>query len=233
MKNIIGSGLIAEQLINHESRLNDKNIYFASGVANSNITDPDQFIREINMFQEVSSKLTSNETIVYFSSLGIFDTYRKTLPYFVHKKFMETLVARHPKFCIVRLGEIVAKSRKNPTLTNYFFFNLKKNEPTLIYSNARRFLTDIDTLMAFLIQNQNALNSLKTINLVPAYSFSPLSIYLEMAKMLSRTPNYSIVERNEYFEIPRANIHCIDEEKLKLGITKTQYLRQLLGKYYA
>lgn len=97
---------------------------FASGVSNSQETRESEYQRE----KDLLLKQDTGKRLVYFSSLSIFYTNPDTR-YTRHKKEMETLVKKNfPKYCIIRLGNIVGG--KNPhTLINFLKDKIEKGEP--------------------------------------------------------------------------------------------------------
>lgn len=116
MKNIIGKGDIASVLLKQ-----DKFLFFASGVSNSQETDEKEYQREIDLLFDQDREAH----IVYFGSLSIF--YSDTR-YTSHKKLMETLIKENFKhYTIVRIGNIVWGSNPN-TIINSFKNQVKNGE---------------------------------------------------------------------------------------------------------
>lgn len=229
---MIGNGAIAQQIQTKRDLLSEGNLYFASGVANSGNTTSEEFEREVKLFRKQASIHSADKTIVYFSSLGIFDLCRKTQPYFVHKKFMETLVQRCPNHCIIRLGELVGQTKNTATLTNYFYANLVNGRTTRLFTNALRAPTDIESLVSFLVRKQGEFGNLKVVNLVPPFLYSPVSIYLKLAQVIKASPKFRLDYRSEFFGIPTDNVYK-PEDLSSVFITKDRYLEELLAKYYA
>lgn len=232
MNSIIGNGAIAQQIQTKNHLLSQKNVYFASGVSNSSTTNLKDFEREVNLFKQYSQIHSTDKTLVYFSSLGIFDACRSSQPYFIHKKFMESLVQEFPYHCIVRLGELVGQSKNSSTLTNHFYSNLVAGKTTLLFVNALRALTDIESLVSFLVRKQEELGKLRVINLVPPFLYSPTKIYFKFAQITSIPPKYRLIYRDEFFAVPTDNVHR-PEEVSSSFVTEDQYLEALLVKYYA
>jgi hypothetical protein len=104
---ILGHGDIATALHDREDVT-----FFASGVSDSNTTDPEPYQRELQLLMSQPK----DKHLVYFSSLCIY--YSKT-EYARHKRIMENTVRNHfNSYTIVRIGNI--DWGKNPhTLINY------------------------------------------------------------------------------------------------------------------
>lgn len=127
---IIGDGDIASALQElPELASRDKWTLFASGVSNSQLTDPAEFRREIDLLAAQDNKTR----VVYFSSLSVF--YSNTA-YAKHKRSMEALVKKYFwRSTIVRLGNI--DWGVNPhTLINYL-----KAHPEAEIRDEYRFIT--------------------------------------------------------------------------------------------
>lgn len=105
---VIGHGDLAQVL---KLRDRDDLTYFASGVSNSQCTDEIEFYRE-----RLLLKTVSDNHIVYFSSLSIYD---KDSHYTRHKLQMEQLVKEKANiYTIIRLGNITWGDNPN-TIINY------------------------------------------------------------------------------------------------------------------
>lgn len=104
---IVGSGDIASILNDREGAL-----FFASGVSNSSNTNPEPFEREAKLLMSQPRNLC----LFYFSS---FSVYTHDTPYFIHKRFMESLVrAYFPNYNIIRISNIDWGNNPNTFLNN-------------------------------------------------------------------------------------------------------------------
>jgi len=128
-KEVIGSGDIASVLEPKEGFT-----YFASGVSNS------QEVRESEYQREKDLLLQQDPTqrLVYFGSLSIFYNDNR---YAQHKREMEELIQESfPKYCIVRIGNIVWGENPN-TIVNFFRNKVKQDEPVEV-RNVQRYVVD-------------------------------------------------------------------------------------------
>lgn len=109
---IVGNGDIA-------SALNDRfaAIFFASGVSNSQCTDPAEFEREKNKLNSyLLVNLAACRSVFYFSTISV---NLVNTPYTKHKKEMEALIRKGAKnYNIIRLGNISWGTNPN-TFVNY------------------------------------------------------------------------------------------------------------------
>ena len=136
---IIGNGDIASALKEAMRPADDKYIFFASGVSNSQETRKEEYEREFDllMAQDYSKHL------VYFSSLSIFYNDNQ---YTTHKILMEKVVkARFDRYTIVRLGNITWG--ENPhTIINFIRHKIKNNEEFEV-KDAYRYIIDKDEFL--------------------------------------------------------------------------------------
>lgn len=116
---IIGNGHIASAIENRKGFL-----FFASGVSDSSCNDYRQFEREVILLKQIYIPLSL--TIVYFSSINIFD---KDTPYYQHKMEMEARIRAYFKnYWIIRIGNIDWDTK--PTIFyNYLREKKRKGEP--------------------------------------------------------------------------------------------------------
>jgi hypothetical protein len=105
---IVGKGDIASVLPDRKDLM-----FFASGVSNSQETNPEAFKRE----RELLMKQDKFSHLVYFSTLSI---YAKESPYTKHKQLMEHLVKSFfQTYTIIRIGNITWGSNPNTFINNY------------------------------------------------------------------------------------------------------------------
>jgi hypothetical protein len=125
---IIGNGDLASVLKDKEGFC-----FFASGVSNSKEDREPEYRREKKLLLSQPRDLR----LVYFSSLRVFSLDDR---YTQHKKEMENLVKKFPKYCIVRLGNITWG--KNPHTLINFFRNQVKNKEALQIQDTFRYVID-------------------------------------------------------------------------------------------
>ena len=140
---IVGNGLLASAF--SKSNLNfDKFVIFASGVSNSNETDPSQFYREYNLLESVIRNI-GDKIFIYFSTCSISENTPK--PYTLHKLSIEDYIKKNvDKFLILRLPNIVGVTRNPYQLTNYIYNKISDNSEFIVYKNVQRNLIDVDDI---------------------------------------------------------------------------------------
>lgn len=129
-KNIIGNGDIASALPEQ-----DRLLFFASGVSNSQETRKSEYQREFDLLR---SQVGTDLRLVYFSSLSIF---YKDSRYTQHKRLMESVVKEcFPHYTIIRLGNITWGDNPH-TIINFFRNRLERGEPIEV-RDEYRYITD-------------------------------------------------------------------------------------------
>lgn len=118
---IEGNGDIAKALKDCMRPADDKYLFFASGVSNSQEKRESEYQREIDLLMSQNKDLH----LVYFSTLAMF--YSETR-YTHHKRNMEKIVATNfPHYTIIRLGNISWGDNPN-TIINYLRGKIERNE---------------------------------------------------------------------------------------------------------
>lgn len=131
---IIGSGDIASVLPERDDLL-----FFASGVSNSQETDPQAYQREVDLLLEQPT----DAHIVYFGSLAIF--YADT-PYTRHKRDMEaTIKENFENYTIFRIGNITWGDNPH-TLINHFQHQVDLGNPIEV-RDEERYVVDEDEFL--------------------------------------------------------------------------------------
>lgn len=116
-KNIVGHGDIASVLPEQ-----DRLLFFASGVSNSQETRESEYQREVDLLRQQDRR----RHLVYFSSLAVFYGDSR---YVEHKKLMESLVKkRFEGHTIVRVGNIAWGTNPH-TLINYLKHKIRTGQP--------------------------------------------------------------------------------------------------------
>lgn len=136
---IVGNGDVASTLKKLPQDIQDKFLFFASGVSNSQETRESEYSREENLLLSQDR----NSHIIYFSSLSVFYNSSR---YAKHKLKMERLVKTNfKKYTVVRLGNITWG--KNPyTFLNYFKNAKKEGKEVQVFDDYRYLLEEIEFL---------------------------------------------------------------------------------------
>lgn len=190
MARVIGSGFLGKAFL--KKKIKKKIVFFTSGVSNSLCTDTKEFNREKKKL--LNFNLKRNETLIYFSTCGIFDPTRNKKKYFKHKIKVEKLIKKKfKKFLILRLPELIGKSNNRKTLINYLYNNLLLNKKIYLFKNSKRNLIHINevvTITNYLIKNKI---ENQIINIANTRFVSPLYIVKILEKILKKKANFEII----------------------------------------
>ena len=137
---IVGSGLVARAFARRYAEDNDT-LVFASGVSNSGETDQAAFERERSMLLEHLDG--PQRRLVYFGSCNVVNDQEHS-PYFQHKRAMEALVTGSGKGTVLRLPQVVGRTRNPNTLTNFIRDCILQGRPLTVWTHAQRNLIDVD-----------------------------------------------------------------------------------------
>ena len=141
---IVGSGLVARAFAQRYAE-DDSTIIFASGVSNSNETDPEAFAREGSMI--TGYKAEGQKRLVYFGSSNVVNA-KEHSAYFQHKRAMEALVIGSGRGTVLRLPQVVGRTRNPNTLTNFLRDCILQERQLTLWTRAQRNLIDIDDVAA-------------------------------------------------------------------------------------
>jgi nucleoside-diphosphate-sugar epimerase len=146
---IIGNGMVANACRALSGWEND--ILYASGVSNSAEHRAELFEKEIDLINYYLTQLSPKGSFVYFSTTSIMDPSKSGSPYIKHKLIIESMLREKGiNHLIVRLPNLVGKSRNPHTLTNFFADSIKKGKQIRLIRNAVRHLIDADDLAGIL-----------------------------------------------------------------------------------
>ena len=224
-----GSGLLANTFRSFKD--NSDVIIFASGVSNSGCIDSVQFKRELNL---VAKYKTSKKLFVYFSTSSIEDPFLKGSLYIKHKLEIEFYIkANFQRYLIVRLPNVVGKTKNPNTLINFVYNCVQREEKINIQLKASRYLIDVADIFSCLdkvIVNETDLN--KTVNLIIAKKLSVLQIVESFEIHLGKNIEKEILQNagGDY-------LLEVDNIFNKYGICNLvdgkEYLDNLIEKYYS
>ncbi|MDB4086019.1 hypothetical protein N9539_06820 [Amylibacter sp.] len=177
---VIGHGLIASVFRGKD--YGKDVIIFASGVSKSRENSFYNFDKERVL---LNNTLAQNKKLVYFSTCSAGASPGITSPYIAHKLKMEKLVLESSSNIIIRLPQVVGKSRNSSTLVNFFAKNIYRMEPFEIEVNTVRNIIDIDDvrLITEYILEKNEFGKIHDCSL--PISFSVLRIVKQLEIILN------------------------------------------------
>ena len=141
---IIGSGFIASSFKKYTNFIKKNNIIiYAAGISNSLEVQKKKLDLETSRLKKFMQY--NKKKLVYISTYSVNDNSRKNKLYVKNKIKIEKIIKNNnSEYIIIRLPEIIGKSKNPNTLTNFFYNNLIKNKPFKVFKNSRRNILDID-----------------------------------------------------------------------------------------
>lgn len=209
---VIGRGLIANAFKKYEH--NDSVIIFASGVSNSKETNPEEFLREVNL---LSKYFNSKSRLIYFSTCSIDDPSLSRSPYISHKLNMEGLIKENfDNYIIFRLPNVVGHCKNSNTSFNFFKENIQKGIEIKIQKNATRYFIDSEDLSKLLPQFIDADTSRQTINVVFDNKIYISELVEIMESLIGKEAVKSYIEMGSDYDVDggyfmKSLKHTIDE----------------------
>ena len=188
---IIGSGFIARSLKFRKSELKNY-ILYAKGVSNSLSKSKRNFARDKYTLYKEIKKIKKNKIFIYISTCSITDPLRKKNMYVKHKINMEKIVkSSADNYLILRLPEVIGKSRNNNTLINFFREKIINNKKFNLWKNVKRNIINIvhvkKILFIFLKQKKH---QNQTINIGNTIFFSAEDIVKVLEKVYRKKSIY-------------------------------------------
>lgn len=221
---IIGNGLIAKSFKKYKKYFKDI-IIFASGAANSKSTDLLQFQRENKIINKFIKE--KRGTFIYFSTLDIYR--KKKTPYIRHKTDVEKRLLREKNVLVVRLPQLIGKSKNKNTVYNFLKFNLKKkNKKIIIFKNFYRNFIDVEDLINIIKKINFKKNRIKSLNI-----FNKKSIRINA--VFNFFVNQKIVKNKIYEFDQRKDNFYYDTTKFRndkfIIVNNKNYYENLFKKY--
>lgn len=225
---VIGKGLLARTF--QQFKDDDGVLIFGSGVSNSQQTEQSEFDREKNL---LSSYIKSGATLIYFSTVSVYDSSTNQSPYILHKKEMEQFISLNfSSYIIFRLPILVGKADNPFTLANFLFQRIINHEPVPVFKNACRYLMDADDvslLLGKMIESKQFDNSTLDINFDNAIFIAELISIFENA--LGIKAEKTIVNKGSCYKTNNQKfIQFVESVAFKLS---ADYTVKTIRKYYS
>jgi|APSaa5957512535_1039671.scaffolds.fasta_scaffold90760_2 nucleoside-diphosphate-sugar epimerase len=220
---IIGNGMIANSFKPYKG--DTKILIFASGVSDSKNIDKNNFSRE-ELLLTRHIKENPEKVLVYFSTCSIYDPSVNMSSYVEHKRKMEVIIKREcSKFYIFRLPQVVGIT-SSPTLVNFLFTSILRNEKIKIYKNSTRNLIgiyDVFFIVDYLIKNELYINEVT--NIATPNNVTIIEIVKNIEEITGLILNYKVVESGCSFDISIDKIRNLDAG---FNIFTSSYLQKVL-----
>ncbi len=233
INNIIGNGFIGKSLNKIKKDLIRTNyIIYAAGISHSKTKSKRNLNKELNSFK-IFSKNNFSKKVIYISTADVTNNISNKSLYVKNKIKIEKLVKKKFKdYIILRLPQIIGKSKNKNTLVNYFYFNIKNNKPLVLIKNFKRNVLDIDDILKLLkiiIYSKKTKN--KVIILSNKYSVQPIDIVKIFEKKLNKTVNFKFkkIKKQIWPLYYQKNAHYFRKAKITFD---RNYLLKAINKYY-
>ena len=225
---IVGRGLIA-LAFNESYKENHSFTIFASGVSNSNETDPLQYMREKQM---ILDHIDNQSVFVYFSTCSVYDSYLNASKYVQHKLEMELLIKNQcNRFVLFRLPQVAGFSKNKNTLMNYFSNKIINDDQFELF-DVERNIIDINDVFR-IIDNYLNLDSSHYLNRIINIAFPKnikvISLVNVMESFYNKKAKYTIRKIQGY------SLNIEIEERVRksfISLDVNEYLSTILSKYY-
>ena len=231
---IIGSGFLAKNFKNYESLFKKLNIcIYSAGVSNSLCVDEQLFKKDQNRLISFNKEIDKKNILLYFSTCSIADPSRSNSPYVKNKLKIEKFIkSNFEKYLIIRLPEVVGKTKNNNTLINFFYNKINQKEKFTLWSRATRSIIDIEDVTKLMIDFlSNIKIDKKIINIANPLKYSALEIVKNIEKLVSKKAQYDLIDKGDLSwkidisEISKSIKNC----RIKFN---NDYLENVLKKYF-
>ena len=232
-KKIIGKGFIAKNLYKISNTIEKSDyIIYAAGISNSREKSNNNFKKEINLFKKFIAK-NQNNKIVYISTADVTNNLKKKSRYVKNKIKIEKLIKKCFKnYIIIRLPQIIGKSKNKNTLINFFNDKIKKGKKIELLNNVKRNLLDInDVLKMIKTILINKKTERKIIILSNKYSLKPIEIIKILELKQRKKAKYYFKETNKQIWNLNFNKNFKYFNKAKIKFDK-DYFKKVINKYY-
>ncbi|WP_279167524.1 hypothetical protein [Pseudoalteromonas distincta] len=215
---IVGNGQIAKAFKKREGL--SQVVIFASGVANSNCVDENEFEREKALLLKHLTALNGKK-IVYFSSCALSAKDYSLTPYYSHKKNMESLIKAHTDdYYIFRVPQLFGEMKKHPTLVNYLYYAIKEGKEFTLYDGAYRYLIELSDLTSIVMAYIRLTPPAQTLDIANSYRYSVLDIVEDLESVLKRKGNYKVIKTNDLYTLDLSVLEsflCTTDLGISLG----------------
>jgi nucleoside-diphosphate-sugar epimerase len=210
------------------SDLNPESIFFASGVANSKACNYGDFYREKKL---LSTFAGTERTLIYFSTMSVYDDTRNSTSYVQHKLEMENMVSTFSSYVIFRLPEVVGTSKNKSTLVNFLYEKITTESSFELWKDAKRNLIDIQDATSWIIDSlKSEGNRNCIIDICSDRDHLVSEVVQTLEKITNQKAKFRVVEK---IIPPSESAGNTVKRKFKLVIeTSDSYLENTLRKYY-
>lgn len=226
---IVGNGFIAKNFLKIQNKLiKSKVILYAAGISDSKIINKKEFVKEFSRIRSCINRLDKKKLFIYISSFTVFDPTRNKSPYIKNKiKIEKYLKKKNIKYLIVRLPEVIGKSKNKKTLINFLFNKVKKGKKFKLWKNSLRNIVDINDCVKIVEKIiMSKYIKKKSINLISKHFYSVEEIVKIIEIKLKKKANYDFV----FFK--KIRFKKYKAYYIKNNFKKNLYLKNIIKRYY-
>ncbi|MBK2025279.1 NAD(P)-dependent oxidoreductase [Francisella philomiragia] len=203
---VVGGGQLAKAFKHFID--NENVVIFASGVSNSNCTDTSEFEREKNLLL-TTLKNSHEKTFVYFSSCALSACDYLKNDYYRHKQKMEELIKLNSNsYCIFRIPQLFGKLIPHGTLINYIYGCIKEDKQFSIYSDAYRYVIEINDVVKLVDAYLKTAIRCSTIDIANTYRYSVKEIVNTFEKLLNKKADFQKINKTDKYTL---NLGAIED----------------------
>ncbi len=226
---IIGNGFIAKNFLKIKKKLVKSNtILYAAGVSDSKTTSIKKFKKEFLRVKSYLKKFNKKKKFIYISTFTVFDPSRNKSPYIKNKiKIEKFLQKKKINYLIIRLPEIIGKSKNKKTLINYIYYKIKNRKKFDLWKNSIRNIVDIEDAVKLIEKIiTDKFYQKKSINMISKHFYSAENIVKALEKKLKKKANY------RYLFFKKIKLKKYKPFYIKNNFKKNNYLKKIIKKYY-
>lgn len=224
---IIGNGQLAKVFT--DSNISHRDLcIFASGVSNSNCTDPKEFAREQNM---LTNTLLQNpdKKLIYFSSCALSaPEYPKNL-YYHHKANMESLIKSYTdNLYIFRLPQLFGDLFLHKTLINFIYKCIEHDHTFKVYDNAYRYVIEINDVRKLVEAYVSLHPPSITLDLANPFRYRVLDIVTTFESLLGKKASYDLVKKDDQYLLNlKSMLNFVESQGLQLDFGEGYLFKKL------
>lgn len=222
---VVGSGLIARAFLSYDFGADV--VIFASGVSNSRETELSAYRRESELLKGFLGK---NNQVIYFSTCSISDDSLINTYYIKHKLEMEKLVLSDKSSRVIRLPQVVGKSKNKNTLINFLAWKIYQRETYTLQSGSVRNLIDVDDVVGMTEILLSSEWGEELVSFALPIFYETTSIVHSLENILNVKSKHSVVEMTPFY-YPTSDFvkYVVDNSLLAI---EDDYLERIVQKYY-
>lgn len=228
---VLGNGMVA-RAFSAGMHSNPDAVIFASGVSNSDCTDPLQFERERALLAASLAQAPHAHPFLYFGTCSVYDPDAQAKAYVLHKQRMEALALSHPAGCVIRLPQVAGPNAPPNTLIAALVGKIRAGEEVSVWSQAVRNIIDVEDVVriidAWLADERSRAQILNVANPV---SVPVMDVIQAIESALHLVAKVALVPKGARYEIDTEAMRtAADSAGVKFG---PDYLSNVIRKYYA